>query len=131
MTEPAESRGLRSFGLFVASVFSVIGLWPVLVRGEAIRLWAVVIAGSLGIPAVIHPKSLRFVHQVWMGVGHALGWINTRLILGFIYYCFFTPMGLVMRVMGKDPMRRRIHAGVESYRVIKQRRSASHLLRQF
>ena len=131
MKKPAESRDLRSFGLLVGSVFAVIGLWPVIFRGEAIRLWALVIAGSLGIPAVVYPKSLRLVHQVWLIAGHSLGWINTRLILGSIYYFLFTPMGLVMRMMGKDPMRRRIHTGVESYRVIKQRRPASHLMRQF
>jgi hypothetical protein len=131
MKKPTESRDLRSFGLLVGGVFAVIALWPVIIRGETIRLWALVIAGSLGVPAVVYPKSLRLVHQVWIMAGHALGWINTRLILGFIYYFLFTPMGLVMRMMGKDPMCRRIHAGVESYRVIKQQRSASHLLRQF
>ena len=107
MKAPPESRDLRSFGLLVGSIFALVGLWPVIFRGEAIRLWALVIAGFLGVPAVVYPKSLRLAHKVWMGVGHALGWINTRLILGFIYHFFFTHKGLVMGMMGKDPMRLR------------------------
>jgi len=131
MKETSESRDLRNFGLLVGAVFAVVGVWPVIFRAEAVRLWALVLAGCLGVPAVVYPKSLRLVHQVWMGAGHILGWINTRLILGFVYYFFFTPMAWVMRMMGNDPMRRSFVSDAESYRVVKQRRPASHLKQQF
>jgi hypothetical protein len=66
-----------------------------------------------------------------MAIGHVLGWINTRIILGVIYYGLFTPMGLVMRMGRKDPLRRQYDEAVDTYRVLRRPRAASHMLRQF
>jgi hypothetical protein len=66
-----------------------------------------------------------------MTVGEVLGWINTRIILGGIFYLLFTPLGLCMRLRGKDPMRRTFSPEAESYRVVRQSRPSSHLWHQF
>jgi hypothetical protein len=81
--------------------------------------------------ALAWPQSLTQVYRFWMAVGEILGWINTRLILGALFYLLFTPLGLYMRLRGQDPMRRTLTPEAESYRVVRQPRPASHMRHQF
>ena len=64
MQDPVESRQLRSFGLLVGGLFGVLGCWPVVIRGQGARLWALILAALLVIPAVLFPVSLRPAHRV-------------------------------------------------------------------
>jgi hypothetical protein len=66
-----------------------------------------------------------------MRLGEGLAWINTRIILGVVFYGVVTPIGLVMRMFGHDPMRRRLERTGESYRVRSVARPATHMMRQF
>jgi hypothetical protein len=124
-------KQLRSFGLIVGAVFALIGLWPLIWHGREPRLWALVLAGVLIIPALVFPRSLRGFYRVWMALGAGLGWINTRIILSVFFYGMVTPMGLIMRLRGKDPMHRRWEPDTETYRMVRQPRPTSHMLRQF
>ena len=131
MKQQDEKKQLRHFGLIVGGIFGVIGVWPIVFRGEGPRLWALAIAVALGVPALVLPRSLTHVHRVWMAVGETLGWINTRILLALVFYGIATPMGILMRRLGHDPMRRRFDPGVETYRVVKPVRPAAHMTRQF
>lgn len=124
-------KDLRQFGLIVGGVFSVIGLWPVVFRGESPRLWAMVLGGLLVVLGTVAPQSLTQVHRVWMKIGHVLGSINTKIILGIIYYLLITPMGIVMRLMGKDPMHRAVRENLDTYRVVRTARPRHHMRNQF
>lgn len=129
--QEATNKELRQFGLIVGGVFSVIGLWPVVFRAESPRLWAI-ISGSLLIAlGAMVPQTLKQVHHGWMKIGHLLGSINTRIILGIIYYLLITPMGIVMRLMGKDSMHRAIRQNVDTYRVVRAIRSRHHMRNLF
>jgi Saxitoxin biosynthesis operon protein SxtJ len=99
--------------------------------GTSPRLWDLILGGLLIALALAWPRSLTRVYRVWMTVGEVLGWINTRIILGMLFYLLFTPMGWGMRLRGKDPMRRTLVPEAESYRVVRQPRPASHMLHQF
>ena len=127
----SETKPLRSFGLMVGGIFTLIGVWPVVWRGRSPRLWGLILGGLLMALALAWPRSLTQVYRVWMTVGEVLGWINTQLILGGLFYLLFTPMGVCMRLRGKDPMRRRLAPEAESYRVVRQPRPASHMWHQF
>jgi hypothetical protein len=127
----SETKHLRSFGLIVGGVFALIGLWPLVWRGQPVRLWSLIPGGLLLVLALAWPRSLTHVYRLWMTVGEALGWINTRLILGGIFYLLFTPIGVGMRLRGKDPMRRTLAPEAESYRVVRQPRPSSHMWHQF
>jgi cell division protein FtsW (lipid II flippase) len=131
MKNTLENKQLRSFGLTVGGVFAVIAFWPVLLRSDDPRWWAVVLAGLLVVPALVLPRSLSWVYTRWMALGHVLGWINTRIILGFIFYGVVTPIGFIRRLLGKDPMGKQIRADINSYRIIRKPRPASHLRRQY
>ena len=132
MKSKSDIKQLRSFGLMVGAIFAAMGLWPVLFRGDDPRLWALVLAGLLVIPALVLPRSLGSVYQGWMVVGNILGWINTRIILGVIFYGLFTPIGLIRRfLLAKDSMLRKFEPEADTYRVVRQPRPSSHMKRQF
>src|SRR5438105_4241668 len=65
------------------------------------------------IAALVAPRALRGIYRLWMRIGEALAWINTRIILTLIFFLVVTPTGLVMRLFGRppiDPRRRRFAA---------------------
>jgi Saxitoxin biosynthesis operon protein SxtJ len=131
LQEKATKKQLRQFGLLVGGVFAVIGMWPVAFRGEDPRLWSLVTAVLLIVPALVFPSGLRFVHRGWMFIGEILGWINTRIILGTIFYTVVTATGLIMRLSGKDPMNLRLDPQTDSYRRNREPRPISHMKHQF
>lgn len=132
MQNGTERKKLRTFGLTVGGIFAAIGLWPMVVRGQDPRLWSLVLAGALLVPALLMPLSLKLPYRGWMALGQALGWINTKIILGLVFYGLFMPMGLIIRVFGRrDPMRRGFEANLTTYRIVRQPRPASHMTRQF
>lgn len=131
MQNGIDNKQLRSFGLLVGGIFALIALWPVIIRAEDPRWWAVVVAACLLVPAAVFPHSLTWIYRGWMALGHVLGWINTRIILGFIFYFIVTPIGIVRRWLGKDPMGRRLRPDLDSYRVTRTPRPPSHLKRQY
>lgn len=131
MDDRVDAKQLRSFGLLVGGIFGLIGLWPLVIRGESPRIWALVLAVLLVGLGLVFPTGLRRVHHVWMLAGHALGWINTRILLGIVYYALLTPIGAIMRLSGRDPMRRVFSPEADTYRVPRSPRSPRHLIRQF
>jgi Saxitoxin biosynthesis operon protein SxtJ len=131
MTHETKIKELRKFGLIVGGLFLVIGLWPLVWRGEGLRLWALGFGGLLVSLGLLAPAVLDPLFKVWMKVGHVLGWINTRIILGILFYGLITPMGLVMRLFGWDAMRRMLVRDAQTYRVVRQPRPRTHMTRQF
>ena len=126
-----NTKQLRSFGLIVGGIFAVIGVWPALWRSQPLRLWSLILGGALIALALVWPRSLAQVYCLWMTVGEVLGWINTRLILGILFYGIFTPIGLFMRLRGQDPMRRTLTPEVDTYRVVREPRAVSHMRHPF
>ena len=124
-------RSLRQFGLMVGGIFLFIGLWPFVWRQEAIRIWVAVPGALLAVAGLVIPGMLKHVYQGWMWVGHVMGWVNTRIILGVLFYGVVTPMGLVMKLTSRDPMRREYEPDAQTYRVIRQPRPASHMKNMF
>lgn len=131
MVVQTDKKQLRSFGITVGAVFALIGIWPAVVRGGDPHLWAIIVSVLLILPALIWPTSLLRVYKGWMALGTVLGWINTRIILGAVFFLVVTPIGAVRRLLGKDPMGKKLKSDVDSYRVLRKPRSASHLTRQY
>jgi Saxitoxin biosynthesis operon protein SxtJ len=124
-------KTLRQFGLMVGGIFLFIGLWPFVWRQEAVRIWVVVPGALLATAGLIIPGVLKHVYRGWMWVGHVMGWVNTRIILGVLFYGVVTPMGLVMKLTGRDPMRRAFEPSAKTYRVVCQPRPSSHMKNMF
>lgn len=131
MSGTNDVRQLRHFGFLVGGIFGVIGLWPMVWRHQNPRLWALALTVLLVLPALVAPRILKPVHRAWMALGEVLAWVNTRILLGVVFYGVVTPIGLVMRLMGRDPMHRQFERAGESYRVRCVPRPATHMTRQF
>lgn len=80
---------------------------------------------------VILPQALAPVHKVWMQIGHVLGWVNTRILLGVVFYGLITPIGIIFRLMGKDTMGQAFSEKISTYRVARKPRPRSHMRFQF
>ena len=78
--QAVSQKELKNFGLLVGGILLVIGLWPMLLRGESLRVWAVGVGGLLIGLGGLYPQTLAPIHKGWMWVGHLLGWINTRIL---------------------------------------------------
>ena len=131
MKHSADNKQLRSFGLLVGGVFALIGVWPMVFRGMPPRPWALILAALLIAPALIFPRALTLPHRGWMALSEILGWVNTRIILGVIFYILLTPIGVIRRLLGKDPMGRQLRPELDSYRVLRKPRPGSHMTRQY
>jgi hypothetical protein len=83
------------------------------------------------LPGLVWPAVLRKPYDLWMGLAHVLGWINTKIILSIMFYTVFTPAAFIMRLIGRDPMTRDFDANASTYRVLRQPRDASHMKNQF
>ena len=76
--------------------------------------WAVPL--PLVLLAIFVPRWLRPFYVGWLRFGAVLNWINSRIILSFIFFLILTPMALVRRLLGADPLQLRDDADAESYR---------------
>jgi hypothetical protein len=130
-TSQPDARTFRSFGLVVGSVFLLIAVWPQ-VRGHGdVRTWAMVLGATLVIAALVAPSALRYPYHGWMRLGAVLGWINSRIILGGIFFLIITPMALWRRMRGQDALALRPEPESATYRVQSDARQPDHLLHQF
>jgi hypothetical protein len=131
MERAATRKELRQFGLLVGAVFTVIGFWPLVFRGEPFRLWAISLGTILIVLGAILPQVLAPIHKGWMWVGHILGWINTRILLSIVFYGIVTPTGLIFRLLGKNSMRQTFAESSTTYRVVRSPRPRSHMKYQY
>ena len=111
-----NKKQLRQFGLMVGCILVLIGLWK-LYQGKhetmRIILWSV--GGSLIITGAIVSTVLTPVYWLWMKLAHLLGWVNTRLLLGIIFFVIITPMAIVMKILGRDALNRKTNKDTDSY----------------
>jgi hypothetical protein len=114
-----DNPGLRKFGLTTGAIIVVLFVFffPWVFDMAAMPMWPWIVAGILWVPALLMPNVLRPVYATWMKIGHAIGWVNTRIILGVLFYVLVLPMGLIMRLFGKDPMSREMNKSISSYRI--------------
>jgi hypothetical protein len=131
MQSDITNKQLRSFGLTVGGIFAGIGLWPALIHSAEPRWWSLVIAAALLLSAAIYPHSLFWPYKGWMMLGHVMGWINTRVILGAVFYLVVTPTGIIRNWLGKDSMGQQLRPDLDTYRIVRKPRPASHLKRQY
>lgn len=113
-----DNKGLRQFGLttgaIVVALFAL--LLPWLFDATSMPIWPWLLACLLWLPALFIPSVLRPVYTTWMKIGHGIGWLNTRIILGLLFYVMILPMGFIMRFFGNDPMARKRDKSASSYR---------------
>jgi Saxitoxin biosynthesis operon protein SxtJ len=110
----------RSFGFVFAAIFVVIASLP-LVRGAPIRWWALALAAAFALAALAAPSLLRPLNLFWFKFGLALHHIVTPIFMGAIFFLAVTPMSLVMRALGKDPLRLKLDQRSATYWIPRER----------
>ena len=86
--------------------------------GHPFRVWTLFISMPAGILGILRPGLLLYPYRAWMKLGHILGWVNSRIILGLVFFIVLQPIAFIMRILGHDPLRTKKFAQ-ESYREIK------------
>ncbi len=119
MSEDIQTKDdLRKFGLTLAGAFTVIlGLVPPLLFDMSWHIWPFALTSGLALWAVVAPASLQLFFTLWMKLALAINAVTSRIILGLVFYVMITPMGLAMRWISGDPMKRKFDPEIKSYRV--------------
>jgi len=104
----------RSFGCVFAVFFLVIGLWPFLFGGQP-RWWSLGLAVAFGAVSLIRPGLLAPLNRLWLEFGLLLHRIVSPLVMGLLFFLVITPIALIMRLAGKDPLHLKYDAAARSY----------------
>ena len=91
----------RSFGIVFFVVFLILAFYP-LINNSDIRIWFLLISLIFLVLGLINSKILSPLNKLWYRFGILLGKIISPFILGIIFYLVVTPIGLIMRLLGKD-----------------------------
>ena len=119
MNNHIPKKTLRQFGFLICFAFPfLIGWFLPLLGGHPFRVWTLFISMPAGILGILRPGLLLYPYRAWMKLGHILGWVNSRIILGLVFFIVLQPIAFIMRILGHDPLRTKKFAQ-ESYREIK------------
>ena len=116
-----DKKKSRTFGWGLVVIFVVLGVIRLFLRDEPGIPWQFYVAGvglilNLAVPIALYP-----VYKTAIFIAHYLGWFNTRLILGLIYFLLFTPIALIFKITGKDLLDKKIDKKAKSYWNIRER----------
>jgi len=127
-----DARGYRKFGLTTGAIIIVLFglLIPWLFNLNFVK-WPWILGGVLILWGLLAPTTLKPVYVGWMKFGNVMNWINTRIILGILFYGIFLPIGVVMRLFGKDSMHRKLDRQLSSYRVTSHNDDKSNVERPY
>ena len=106
--KPRSFRAEKEFGLIVGGVFVLLGLWW-LYRGKFFTAaYIFSAAGSvLVLCGLVFPRLLTVPRKFWMKLAEGMSYVSSRIILAIVFFLVLTPIGLVKRAMGWDPLQRR------------------------
>ena len=115
-------RAEREFGLIVGGVFALLGTWW-LYRGKFTH--AAQVAVPLGLLLVLLgilvPRVLVYPNRAWMTLAEGMSFVSTRIILAIVFFGVLTPIGLIKKAMGWDPLQRRANRSDSYWRPYSKR----------
>jgi Saxitoxin biosynthesis operon protein SxtJ len=88
--------------------------------GGEVRLWALLAASGVLAVALAAPRLLHALNLVWLRFGMLLDHIVTPIVMGLLFFLVLMPLGLLMRVTGKDPMRLKRRPDLASYWILRE-----------
>ncbi len=112
MTEPIKKkrshRAEREFGLIVGGVFVLLsGWWIYRSKFHSVVPITLPLGAVLVLLGLVFPRALVLLNKAWMALAEALSFVSTRIILAFVFFVIMTPIGVVKRLFGWDPLHRR------------------------
>ncbi len=91
----------RNFGLVFFIVFLIVSIWP-LTYDEPVRIWSAIISLVFLILGLMNSILLTPLNKLWFKFGMILGAIVSPVVMGVVFFLVVTPIGLIMRIIGKD-----------------------------
>ena len=91
----------KSFGIVFAIVFFLIGLWPI-IESNDIRIWSLILSVIFLILGLMNSSILTPLNKIWFRFGIFLGNFIAPVVMGIIFFFVVTPIGLIMRLLGRD-----------------------------
>ena len=119
----------KSFGIVFFVIFIIIALWPLL-KDENIRIWSIIISIIFLTLGLLNSKILTPFNKLWMRLGILLGAIVSPIVMGVVYFVVITPIGLIMKIFGKDVLNLKIDKNKNTYWTLKKK-IASKMKDQF
>ena len=104
----------KSFGIVFSTVFLIVALFP-LISSEKVRIWALVLSAIFLLLAFLAPKSLVVLNKIWFKFGIFLGSIIAPIFMSLVYFITVLPIGITMRLFGKDLLKPKLDKSVKSY----------------
>ena len=91
----------RNFGIVFFVVFLLISIWPI-IDGHSLRIWSLIISFTFLFLGLLNSKILSPLNLLWIKFGEILGKMIAPLVLSIVYFIVITPIGLLLRIFGKD-----------------------------
>lgn len=110
----SDKKALREFGLVMAAFFGIVGAIAMF-RGRAHFIHLLSVAAAFGILALILPRVLLPLQKAWMAFSIVIGFFMSRVIMVILFYGVLTPIGLALRLFGKDILDEKIDKSKTSY----------------
>ena len=123
-----EIKELKKFGLIISiALFVVFGVIYTSLIENTYSKWLLIFTITPWLWSLTWPETLRVPYRIWIEVGNGLAWVNNRIILGIIFFIILFPVGLLLRLLGKDALERNFQKEKNSYRLICQKRNKNQL----
>lgn len=117
--EVVSGSSNQVFGLVFAGFFTILGLWP-LIGAAGPRLWCLGVAVAFAVVAVLRPGLLAPFNKLWTKFGLILHRVVNPIVMGLVFFVTITPMGLIMRMFGKDLLNLKFDPNRQSYWIERQ-----------
>jgi hypothetical protein len=111
---PVEESSPKSFGIVFSIVFLIVSLYP-LTNFKGISIWALIVSIIFLLLAFLAPKILTLPNKLWFKFGILLGSMIAPIVMAFVYFATVLPIGLIMRLSGKDLLNQKLDKNSKSY----------------
>ena len=118
----------KSFGIVFCIVFALVAAWPIM-HGGHLRIWPVPISFIFLVLGLLNSKLLSPLNLAWVKFGELLGRIIAPIVMAIIYFVIITPIGLFMRLIGKDLLNTKFSKDNSYW--IKRQKNIGPMKRQF
>jgi len=121
-----DKTTLRKFGFTVGTVLLLVGIVLFLIGKSSS-----VVFGGIGVLLILFglilPNILKPLNKIWMTLAVILGWFMSRIILFILYYVIITPIGIFLKLIGKDFLQLKIDKSSKSYWETREKKIAEQI----